>query len=104
LGFALVSGVLAEYSVNAQFVILGDFGVCGRVAPFVGGVSMLEELLFEEDKESYYSIDRPDTCRTFCLQLLVPDCFPKYSWIELWNGALKTHLRLQTWSVVVNQE
>jgi len=41
LGFALVSEVLAEYSVKAQFVILGDFGVCGRVEPFVGGVSMV---------------------------------------------------------------
>jgi len=33
--------VFAEYSVKAQFVILGDFGVCGRVDPFVGGVSMM---------------------------------------------------------------
>jgi len=41
LGFALVSGVFAEYSVKAQFVILGDFGVCGRVDPFVGCVSMI---------------------------------------------------------------
>jgi len=41
LGFALVSEVFAEYSVKAQFVILGDFGVCGRVDPFAGGVSMI---------------------------------------------------------------
>jgi hypothetical protein len=34
------SGTFAEYSVRAQLVILGDFGVCG-VEPFVIGVSVM---------------------------------------------------------------
>jgi hypothetical protein len=41
-----VSGTFAEYSVKAQLVIFGDFGVCG-VEPLVMGVSVM--LLYREE-------------------------------------------------------